>query len=255
LGAKALGGRGIVVTRPRELAGTLAARIEAQGGRAIRFPAIEIEDLPPPAALASLGRYDLAIFISPTAAARTMEQMRAQARAWPQGLRTAAVGAGTRRELERRGLTGVLAPEGAADSETLLALPELAALQGKRVVIFRGGEGRRLLGDSLAARGAQVEYAECYRRRKPSADATPLLAELERGGVHAVTVSSSEGLDNLLALLGPPGAARLRATPLFVPHARVAAHASGLGMQKVVVAGPGDDAVLERLVGYFHEHA
>jgi uroporphyrinogen-III synthase len=251
LGAKALSGRGIVVTRPRELAATLAGLIEREGGRAIRFPAIEIEDLPPPAALSSLERFDLAIFISPTAAARVMSQVGA----WPKRLRTAAVGAGTRRELERRGLAGVLAPEGAADSEALLALPELAAPLGKkRVVIFRGGEGRRLLGDALAARGAQVEYAECYRRRRPVADATPLLEDWERGAVHAVTVSSSEGLDNLVALLGARGAARLRATPLFVPHARVAAHAAGLGMQKVVVAGPGDDAVLERLVGYFHEH-
>ena len=73
--------------------------------------------------------------------------------------------------------------------------------------------------------------------------------------MHAVTVSSSEGLDNLLALLVERGLARLRATPLFVPHARVAARASTEGMQKVVVAGPADRQMLERLVGYFHDHA
>jgi uroporphyrinogen-III synthase len=165
------------------------------------------------------------------------------------------VGAGTRRELERRGLAGVLAPEGAADSEALLALPELARLEGKRVVIFRGGEGRRLLGDALAARGARVEYAECYRRNRPQADPTPLLSDWQRGEVHAVTVSSSEGLDNLLALLGESGARHLRATPLFVPHARVAARAAELGVGEVLVAGPADRQVIERLVGYFHEHA
>jgi uroporphyrinogen-III synthase len=251
LAPEALAGRGIVVTRPRELAGNLAGLIEREGGRALRFPAIEIEDLPPPAALRELERFDLAVFISPTAAAKVM----AQVPAWPRGLRTAAVGAGTRRELERRGLAGVLAPEGAADSEALLALPELASAGAKRVVIFRGGEGRRLLGDALAARGARVEYAECYRRRRPAADPAPLLAEWERGAVHAVTVSSAEGFDNLLGLLGERGAPRLRATPLFVPHARVAAHAAGEGVREVVLAGPGDAAVLERLVAYFHEHA
>ena len=251
MAAKPLAARGIVVTRPRELAANLAALIESAGGRAIRFPTIEIEDLPPPTALRRLERYDLAVFISPTAAAKVL----AQAGAWPRGLRTAAVGAGTRRELERGGVAGVLAPRGAADSEALLALPELAAVSGKRIVIFRGGEGRRLLGEALAARGASVEYAECYRRRRPAADPAALLGDWERGAVHAVTVSSSEGFGNLLALLGDKGAARVRATPLFVPHSRVAAHASGEGVREVVVAGPGDDAVLERLVAYFHERA
>jgi uroporphyrinogen-III synthase len=251
LPAKALSGRGIVVTRPRELAAGLAALIEGEGGRAIRFPAIEIEDLPPPAALRSLERFDLAVFISPTAATKVLERVPA----WPQGLRTAAVGAGTRRELERRGIKGVLAPQGAADSEALLALPELAAVAGKRIAIFRGGEGRRLLGDALTARGARVEYAECYRRKRPAADATSLLGDWERGGVHAVTVSSAEGLDNLAAMIGPRGEAPLRSTPLFVPHARVAARAAELGIAPVQVAGPADRQVLERLVAYFHEHA
>jgi len=44
--ASELSGKGIVVTRPREQAAILAAMIEAQGGQAIVFPALEIEDLP-----------------------------------------------------------------------------------------------------------------------------------------------------------------------------------------------------------------
>ena len=76
LGNKPLAGRGIVVTRPRDQAAGLAALIEAAGGRALLYPAIEIEDLPDPAAarnvLRDLERLDLAIFVSPTAVRKAL---------------------------------------------------------------------------------------------------------------------------------------------------------------------------------------
>lgn len=246
-----LEGRGIVVTRPRELAGPLAAAIEGAGGRAILFPTIAIEDSPPPEALRSLDAYDLAVFVSPTAVQKVM----AHVPRWPQRLRAAAIGAGSRRELERRGVLGVLAPAEGADSEALLGLPELQRMQNKRVVIFRGGAGRPLLGNALAARGAEVQYAECYRRALAKSDPAPLLALWERGAVQAITASSSEGLDNFVTLIGAAAAGRLAATPIFVPHERVAAHARERGAREVVVAGAADAAVMERLVAYFHERA
>jgi uroporphyrinogen-III synthase len=243
---KPLAGRGIVVTRPRELAGALAAAIEKAGGKPVLFPTIAIEDAPPPDALRHLDAYDLAVFVSPTAVQKVM----ARVPAWPKRLQAAAIGAGSRRELERNGVGGVLAPEEGADSEALLEMPELRRVEGKRVVIFRGGTGRPLLGDALVARGASVEYADCYRRALARTDPAPLLALWQSGGVDAVTVSSSEGLKNFVTLVGAP---RLAAIPLFVPHARVAAHAREHGAREVVVSGPADAAVLERMVAYFHE--
>ena len=239
-----LAGRGIVVTRPRALAAGLAGRIEQAGGRAILFPAIEIEDLPPPASLQRAASFDLAVFVSPTAVDRAVRD----GRHWP---RVAAIGAGTRQMLEARGVSPVLAPAGEADSEALLALPEMQQVAGKRVLIVRGQGGRAALGETLASRGAQVEYAECYRRARPQADATALLASWARGAVDAVTVNSAEALDNLAALLGEAGAARLRDTPLFVPHARVAAAAQRVGARQAIVAGAADEQMFERLVAYF----
>ena len=246
--SKPLAGRGIVVTRPRELAFGLAAAIEKAGGKAILFPTIDIEDAPPPAALERLDSCDLAVFVSPTAVQKVM----ARVGQWPERVAAAAIGAGSKRELERHGVRKVLAPEEGADSEALLALPALARMTGKRVVIFRGGAGRPLLGEALAARGAMVEYADCYRRLLAKSDPAPLLEQWRRGAVHAVTVSSSEGLDNFVTLAGAAG---LATTPLFVPHERVAARAREHGAQGIIVAGPADAAVLERLVAYFHERA
>jgi uroporphyrinogen-III synthase len=239
-----LAGRGVLLTRPAGLAAPLTARIEQAGGRAIVFPAIEIVDLPRPSAFDRLEEFELAVFISPSAVERGL----AMVRAWPARLAVAAIGEGTRRALERAGIGEVLAPREGADSEALLALPALAAFSGTRVLIVRGAGGRELLAQSLAALGCTVELAECYRRAAP-ADAEPLLAAWRAGAIQAVTLFSREALENLAALVGYT---LLRAVPIFVSHPRIAAHATRRGLE-AIVAGPGDDAMLERLVAYFHE--
>jgi len=240
-------GRGIVVTRPRDLAQPLADLIERRGGRAIVFPAIEIQALPPPPALRQVAQFQRVVFVSPSAVRVAM----ASIGGWPAGPVAAAIGAGTRRELERAGVARVISPPTGADSEALLAMPEMQDVAGKRVLIVRGETGRPVLGDSLAASGAQVEYAECYRRARPKTDPAPLLQAWQRREIDAVTVSSAEGLDNFLAITGADGQALLAATPLFVPHPRVASHATFRLSAEVIVAGAGDDELVERLVAYF----
>lgn len=255
LPARALAGRGIVVTRPRAQAGRLAALIERAGGVAHLIPAIEIEalqDLEPILALIDgLERFDLAIFVSPSAVAEAMKLIRQRrgARAWPSGLRIAAIGRGSRRALEQHGFDAIIAPSAHADSEALLSLLQMSA--GRRIVIFRGDGGRALLGDALRARGAEVAYAECYRRTRPRVDCAPLLAAWAGGAVDAVTVSSGEGLANLWDMLGERGQQWLRRTPLFVPHARQLRAAEQRGIRDVIVAGAADEDVAAALVAYF----
>lgn len=240
MASRPLDGKAILVTRPRAQAEGLARLIEGAGGKAHLLPAIEIEDVPPPAALGRIHEFDLAIFVSPTAVAKALPHVRELPRA-------AAVGAGTRRELEKRGITDVIAPTAGADSEALLALPELGQVKGKRIAILRGDGGRALLGETLAARGARVEHVTCYRRLRPQAAARAW----QRGELAALTVSSGQGLANLFEVLDP---GLLRATPLFVPHPRIAEQARGLGAQQVVLAGHSDEQMLDALVAYFRSH-
>ena len=177
--ARPLAGRGIVVTRPQAQAANLAARIEGAGGSVFLCPAIEIAEVDDPrglhALIDGLERFDLAIFVSPTAVAQAMRVVgeRRGARAWPERMRVAAIGRGSRSALERAGFENVIAPATRADSEALLARPELSDLRRRRAVIFRGEGGRETLGDTLRARGAEVVYAECYRRRRPRSTTIP----------------------------------------------------------------------------------
>lgn len=251
---KPLAGKNVVVTRPAHQAETFARLIKDAGGRAILFPAIEIRDVKDPYTVTRLvdrlDQYDLAIFVSPNAVERAMKLISGRRR-FPRGLQVATVGGASVRTLERFGITGVLAPQGRFDSESLLELPALAAVNGLRVVIFRGEGGRDVLGETLRSRGAAVEYAECYRRVRPEIDAAPLLQAWSQKGVDAVTATSSEGLRNFADMIGTPGHERLTATPVFAPHPRIAGAAQALGVRKVIVTGPGDEGMLTGLAAYF----
>jgi uroporphyrinogen-III synthase len=249
-----LSGRAIVVTRPREHAAALAERIRAAGADPILFPTIEILPVANAAAVSSLiarlDGFQLAIFVSPTAVMRGHAMVLAS-RKWPEGLRVAAVGNGTASALEESGFHSVIAPSGEADSEALAELPELQDLQGRSVVIFRGQGGREWLRTRLEARGARVEYAECYRRARPDVDAGRLLARWQSGGIEAVSITSAEGLANLFEMLGPTGRGYLRATPVFVPHPRIALAARKLGVREIVVTGRGDARTVAEMSAFF----
>jgi len=250
----ALAGRHVVVTRPARQTAHMAALIRAAGGEPVLFPALEIvdaEDLQPVLALVDrLDSFALAIFVSANAVDKALALVR-ERRDWPAGLRVATVGGGSARALARHGFAAVIAPSARFDSEALLDLPQLKDVRGKRVVIFRGDGGRELLGDTLSARGAVVEYAECYRRRRPQADVAPLLALAAGRQLDAFTVTSSEGLANLHDMLGEAGLRWLKQTPLFAPHERIAAAARALGVQTVVLTGPGDEGLVAGLAAFF----
>ena len=176
------------MTRPYTRAAVLAKAIEREGGRALLYPAIEIRDIedaqPLYAIIDRLEAFDLAVFVSPNAVRKALDFVRARhATGWPPHLRVAAIGRGSRHELEQRGFAGVIAPPGRSDSEALLELLERETLPLARVVIFRGEGGREMLAQALSARGAKVEYAECYRRVRPQLDAAPLRSAWARGEV------------------------------------------------------------------------
>ncbi len=257
MSAKPLAGKTILVTRPAEQAHALAGLIAEAGGRALLFPAIELRDVedetPFLALVDRLDEFDFAVFISPNAVARAMKRI-LERRALPARLHWVAVGGGSVRALAGHGIGGVIAPQGRYDSEALLELAELSDPRGQRIVIFRGQGGRELLGETLSARGARVEYAECYRRCRPASDAKPLLEAWRCNELHAATVTSSEALRNLFHMVGE-GRDALSVTPLFVPHPRIAQAAREFHARTVVLTGPGDAGLLTGLTAYFGPRA
>lgn len=247
---RALAGLKIAVTRPRDQAAQLAQRIAQAGGEPLLFPLLEIAaaEITPALReqLSRLAQADLAIFISPNAVQYGMAAIQAAGVALPPALKIATVGQGSAKALRELGIAGIIAPAERFDSEGLLALPEMQNVSGKRVMVFRGNGGRELLGDTLAARGATVEYIECYRRSKPPQDGAALLA----AAPDAISVTSSEALGHLWDMLDGRTREILRGTPLFVPHARIAELARRQGWQQVLPTAAGDDGLLAGLVAW-----
>ncbi len=248
-----LQGMGIVVTRPVHQADGLCRLIAARGGRAIRFPTLEIRDpQDPAAALAVIDRlddYDLAVFTSANAVSRGMELLLARRRL-PPGLPLFAIGKATARALEQYGITACQIPEQGYDSEALLAMSAMQTAAGKRIVIFRGEGGRELLGDTLRTRGAQVTEAAVYRRNKPAVRPDDLLQYGARGEIQAVVVTSNESLQNLFELVGATGQSWLRDTPLVVVSERACTLALQLGFNHppLVASEASEAAIIEALL-------
>ncbi|MCF8151643.1 MAG: uroporphyrinogen-III synthase [Sulfuritalea sp.] len=254
-----LAGRHVVVTRPTGQAAHLATALTDKGAIPVFFPVLEIRDLEDVAPVLDvairLDSYDLAVFVSPNAIDKALALILPR-RAWPAALRVAALGKSSERALASHGIHDVISPPLRFDSEALLDLPELIDVQGKRVIIFRGDGGRELLGETLKARGATIDYVCCYRRAAPKLDPAPLLKLWETGHLDAVTLTSSEGLRNFYQMLGRLGQAWLKKTPAFVPHQRIAEQAQSLGLAQVIATEPGDDGLMAGLMQYFdaHEH-
>jgi uroporphyrinogen-III synthase len=156
------------------------------------------------------------------------------------------------RALAAHGIDSCIAPRERFDSEALLALPELACgrVAGRRIAIFRGDGGRELLADTLRERGATVDCIACYRRSGPPHGVAPLLAAWRAGRQDALAVSSSEGLRYLYDGLDDEGRRFLAATPVFVPHARIAENARALGLGRVIETAAADAGIVAGLCAY-----
>ena len=248
MNARPLLGLGILVTRPREQADGFCRLIEEEGGITHRFPVLEIappaDDGPLTAVIERLDQFDIAIFVSINAVEWAMRAIQRRHRL-PSSLRLAVIGPSTARALEAFDRTPDLMPPPPYNSESLLALPEMERIAGKRIVIFRGEGGREHLATTLRERGATVEYGEAYRRIRPDHDPAPLLRSWRDGDIQVVTATSNEALLNLVEMVGEEGRRYLLETPLVVVSERNAALARELGFtfEPMVAQEAGDAAM------------
>jgi len=247
-----LAGVGVIVTRPARQAARFARKLAVLDAAPLIFPAIVI--LPPAdrdaldRAHADLAHYAAVVFVS----ANAVEYGAPDASRWPPKLAAFVPGPGTAEALADVGIVNVRIPATTYDSEGLLALPQLTHVRGQRIAIFRGDGGREVLGTTLTERGARVDYVECYRRAAPTSG-SGLAEALRDGRAHALTLTSSEGADNLWAVLDAEARAALGRLPTFAPHPRIAGRARDLGLNAIETSG-GDAGLIAGLLEWFASH-
>ena len=105
-----------------------------------------------------------------------------------------AVGAATAQVMQAYGFDVIL-PQ-TANNEGLLTLPQIKSLTAHdRVLIWRGVGGRRLLHDTLVAKGVHIDAIEWYERTTPSDlydNFSAILPTLPTTPNHAHVIISSE---------------------------------------------------------------
>lgn len=165
-----LAGLHILNTRPAHQAQELTVALRAAGAAVTELPLLAIVPLALSAAdqrlLLELDRYDAVFFVSANAARHGLDAVANAWPQWPHHLPAFAVGERTARVLRDAALYVHVPAQ--ADSEGLLAMPELQQVQGRKFLLFRGEGGREWLLDGLRERGALVDVLELYRRELPA---------------------------------------------------------------------------------------
>lgn len=247
----------IVVTRPLKQADQARDKLQAAGAKVSLFPLLEIA----PVASAELIRqqlaatrhYDCIIFISTNAVEYACELGGDEFLHNLRHCQVGAIGKRTAEALTGRHIPVHLLPESGFTSEDFLALAALKKVNQQKFLIIRGEGGRELLAETLRQRGAQVDYANVYRRICPAdSTAEQLIRQYHQQPIDIIALTSGESLHNLLVLTNKTkinNTKWLKQTALLVGSQRIAEDARQAGfMADIIVAkDPADQSMQEAL--------
>lgn len=240
LDKRPLAGKRVLVTRAQEQASALSALLRARGAEPLEFPVITIAPADDysglDAALRTVTQYDWAVFTSANAVRQVEQRLKAIGASWSifGGLRLAAIGPKTARELGSRGCAVAFVPSRFVAEAILQELPDVA---GQRILLARADIADRRLVEGLRARGATVDEYVAYRTLVSGEGDDAVRRQLLAGEVDVVTFASSSTVRNLRAVLGQHGFAdALRGATVACIGPVTAGTAGELGLTPQVVA-------------------
>ncbi len=216
--ATSLTGRRIAITRAREQASELAARLAALGAEVVELPLIRVAKHIEKDTLADvmleLGGYDWIVFTSTNGVAfffeeffRLFDDIRSLGL-----LRFACVGAATARAIGGFHLKVECQPETATAEALAGALVATDSLDSAKVLVVTGNLNRDTLVTKLEAARAIVDCLQVYRTEKTDLTAEPAAADFRARGADAILFASSSAVqsfvDQAAALKLAPGATR-----------------------------------------------
>jgi uroporphyrinogen-III synthase len=236
----------ILVTRPKEQAKNLCCLINFFGGYSIEYPTIDIvlsNELTDKQLRNHLHEANYVIFISRNAVKFSNDLIKNLCDV-VQGKTIFATGPGTAKALMKTGINFVEYPSTNYSSEGLLELKGLSSscVNNINILIVRGDEGREFLKESLQIRGANVKYANIYRRKIP--DLLPDFTDSiwKHSIPDIIVITSNQGLKNLIEMIGIKYTRLLFNCRLVVMSSRISETATKLGFARIpIVAGDQTD--------------
>ncbi|WP_338033264.1 uroporphyrinogen-III C-methyltransferase [Desulfobulbus alkaliphilus] len=199
-------GKRIVVTRTRDQASDLVAKLEEHGAECLEYATIQIEPVEDyrifDAAMATIAEYQWILFTSINAVSYFFQRLfhlgldsRHLA-----GPKIAVVGRATAEKLLQYGLKADLIPEQFTGEGLAKALVQ-TRVEGSRILLPRAMQAAELLPETLTDAGATVTVAPVYRNVPPPGLGDELRRHLLSGTIDMVTFTSSSTVANFLAML------------------------------------------------------
>ncbi|MEY2404631.1 MAG: uroporphyrinogen methyltransferase / synthase [Acidimicrobiaceae bacterium] len=243
-------GKRVVVTRARDQASGLKARLRELGATVIELPTIVIDDPPDGGgalrrAAADVGSYEWLVLTSANGAQRFLECLH-DARDLG-GVRVAAIGPGTSAVLANANIRADLVPHAYVAEALLDEFPSRTDGGAGRVLIARASVARDVLPDGLRARGWEVDVVDAYQTRT---DKPPASALDDAAAADIITFTSSSTVERFLEIAGASRVPPLVACIGPVTAATARAHGITVDVEAPVHSVDGlVDAVVDAVVG------
>ncbi len=251
-----LAGKGVLITRPKNLCAYLVSEIKKRAAYPVVFPTIEIVSTAKSSGIEQFLHYrhhleTIVLFVSRNAVHAVEELMRSHDILWPGHLTCAAVGPKTAQEIRFAfGVSEVVEPVSSFGIEGLLNTSRFENLNGVQMaVIDGGGENSTVLCEALIKRGSpKVDHFMVYHRQLPQSDTAEAAKWIENEAVHYVIVSSVAGASNMMTLLGDRLIEQLKRACVIAYSARIGRFLHECGFSSIAVAAePVDDAVIQAM--------
>lgn len=215
-----LAGRRIAVTRAREQASELGARLSALGAEVIELPLIQVTPEISKQALADvlleLGGYDWIVFTSANGVRyffeefhRLFDDIRSLGL-----LRFASIGDTTSAAIREQHLKVECQPETATAGALADALIATGSLDSARVLVITGNLNRDELVLKLEGARAIVDQLQVYKTERTDLAGDPAAADFRARGADAVLFASSSAVESFVAQAGALKLAKGAKTPL-----------------------------------------
>ena len=233
----------VLNTRPEGAAASLTQAIHAAGGIAITLPGLKIKahesdwltDILP------LAQADQAIFISPNAVTYCFERLKRGNIAWPATIRVSAIGSATAATLKRYEVPVKYVPD-VATSEHLVQLNNFQSIQHQTIFLFKGGNGREIITDTLLKKGAKLISVSVYGTEKPSITPEYINSLWKNDAIDTILFTSLQAMQNIITFFTEESLVWLCNKPCIVISERLAYEAKQLGMNNITI-GRYDDII------------
>jgi uroporphyrinogen III methyltransferase/synthase len=202
-------GRRIVVTRTRQQAGALSARLRSLGADVSELPTIKIL---PPENLMEFGelvrdsfQYDWVVFTSPNGVTAFFDlffKLYDDARALGNA-RIAAIGPGTAKRVKDFHLAVDLQPEESVAERLVEAFQQHESVENLKFLLVRAANARDVLPKRLTQMGAIVDEAIAYRTVPETDDMTGAKKRFTDEAADLITFTSSSTVENFVAMKLP----------------------------------------------------